>query len=213
MEKQGWWEELPPAVQQVLGSYLLQTQSELHRLDSAFHEQFADAQWPDCLQLVENYCLKRFDLIANQLLFASVSADPTSLNPLYEQYLELTKEKGLKFLSEALHPLRSDLREDFLSRITLKLGARKLKWLAEAKEAKIEAARKLISQADQLSASEKEDFGNAVADLAKESPRTAGAVEKFKRYSAKVGKAIGEDIRKIVVEAVSETVKKLLSGS
>ena len=77
-------------------------------------------------------------------------------------------------------------------------------------QAKIEAARKLISQADQLSASEKEDFGNAVADLANESPRTVGAAEKLKQYSAKAGKAIGEGVWKIVVDVASEAAKKIL---
>ena len=81
---------------------------------------------------------------------------------------------------------------------------------AEAQEAKIEAARKLISQAEQLSASEKVDFGNAVADLAKESPRTAVAVEKLKQYSAKAGKAIGEGVWKIVLDVASEAAKKIL---
>lgn len=76
--------------------------------------------------------------------------------------------------------------------------------------AKVEAARKLISQADQLSASEKEDFGNAVADLAKESPRTAGAVEKLKRYSGKAGKVIGEGVYKTAVDVAAEIVKKSL---
>ncbi len=127
-------EEFPPAIRQAFGSYILQAQSEVHRLDSEFHERFADTQWPDNLKLIDEYCLKRFDLCASQLSFSSVSDDPTSINPLYEQYLDLVKGKCLKFLGEVLHPLRSDLREEVLSQMGLKLSARKLWWLADAEQ-------------------------------------------------------------------------------
>ena len=60
-------EEFPLAIRQAIGSYILQAQSEVHRLDSEFHERIADTQWPNILKLIDDYCLKRFDLLAGQL--------------------------------------------------------------------------------------------------------------------------------------------------
>ena len=131
----------------------------------------------------------------------------------------LRADLALSAMSDLLHYLLVANCDDSSKRFDLEREIKKSdEWVklaqgliepAEA-QAKIEAARKLISQADQLSASEKEDFGNAVADLAKESPRTAVAVEKFKKYSAKAGKAIGDGVWRIVLDVGSEAAKKIL---
>jgi len=77
-------------------------------------------------------------------------------------------------------------------------------------ETKIAAAKELISLADTLSLKEKEDLGNAVSDLARQSPRTEVAALKLKKYTAKAGKAIGEGIWRIALDVATEAAKKIL---
>ena len=73
-----------------------------------------------------------------------------------------------------------------------------------------EAAKELISLADNLSPTEKEDFDNTVGDLMKEGPRTGVAAEKFKRYCKRAGKAVGDGVWKIVIDVASEAARKIL---
>lgn len=77
-------------------------------------------------------------------------------------------------------------------------------------EKRLEAAKELIDMAENLSPTQKEDFGKAVGELVKEGPRTGLAAEKFKRYSKQAGKAIGEGVWKIVIDVASEAAKKIL---
>ena len=130
---------LPPNALEAVERYATEVSSELHRFDSQFFDQFSDASdWQTQLALLEAYCLSRFDLMAEQMLFLSVSPDAVAINPLYEKCLNrVSEEKFLPFLSTVLNPLRADLREDVISRINLKLTAKKLTWLAEAKTAQL----------------------------------------------------------------------------
>jgi hypothetical protein len=127
-----------PVAKNVLNAakrYALQAGADLQRFDSEQFERLAHIDdWQVWNDLLEEYCVRRFDLFAEWMLFASVSPDPLALNPLYEKYLLHTINQGMRpWLSEVLEGLRADIREEVTSRINLRVTARKLYWLAQAK--------------------------------------------------------------------------------
>ena len=85
----------------------------------------------------EEYMLKRFDLCADQLLWVSDSPDPMAINALFGGYLDKFEDRALAHACEVLH-VYALMYGDAISRIALKLSARKLLWLAEAKQRKAE---------------------------------------------------------------------------
>jgi hypothetical protein len=123
------WEGLPREAREALSRLSLECRGEVLEFDKVFQEKFAETA---SLDLLEKYCLGRFDLCADQLLIVSNSADPTSLNPQYQSYLDILQQKGRAFLTNALRTMRFDVREEIISRIALKLSSRKLHWLREA---------------------------------------------------------------------------------
>lgn len=75
-----------------------------------------------------------------------------------------------------------------------------------------EAIYELIEFSDKLSDTEKADFKDSVNNLLVQSPKTNTAVVKFKTYAQKTGKEIAGGIKDIIVDVVSETVKKAIWG-
>jgi hypothetical protein len=61
-----------------------------------------------------------------------------------------------------------------------------------------------------LNDSEKEDFKQAVTELTKDTPKAKVATQKFKIYSAKVGKQIGDAVKEITINIAAEAIKKIL---
>lgn len=84
--------------------------------------KFSADEWANGL---EEYMLKRFDLCADQLLWASDSPDPMAINALFGGYLDKFEDRAVAYASEVWQCQRSDLREDAISKIDLKLSARK----------------------------------------------------------------------------------------
>ena len=125
---------LPPHLLRKVERYAAEMKAELERFDSRFLAEFADtSDWRVGFDLLESYHSGRFDLIAEWLLFLSVAPDSGFINPLYENYLSLViEEKSLPHLLTAQRPVRDDIRDDIVSRIKLKLEAKKLHWLADA---------------------------------------------------------------------------------
>ncbi len=122
---------LPQGARELMEHYALTLHAELQQLDSNYQSRIADATWPENIDLLKQYCLERFDDRAQALLFTSISSDTGSINPLYEQYLDMAEEKTLEFISVVLQKFPS-LKEDVTSWVTLKLSSRKLHWLAHA---------------------------------------------------------------------------------
>jgi hypothetical protein len=80
--------------------------------------------------LVERYFLARFDLFASQLL--SVASPATTHGEAhYERYLNEFYEMERAQLRRLLPEMRSDVREEIISRISLKLSGRRSHWLRE----------------------------------------------------------------------------------
>ncbi len=71
-----------------------------------------------------------------------------------------------------------------------------------------EAANELIDFAEQLSESEKVDLKKSIGDLIQDTPKTAIAEVKFKKYALKAGGEIAKGLKDILIDLVSETVKK-----
>lgn len=122
-------EELPQAARGAVSQLVLETDAERLEFDRIFQEKFAETP---SLDLLERYCLGRFDLMADRLLITSVSVGSISINPQYEAYLDAVQQRVAGFAEHVLQALRADVREEILSRIRLKLSSRKLYWLREA---------------------------------------------------------------------------------
>jgi hypothetical protein len=79
-------------------------------------------------------------------------------------------------------------------------------------EAKIKAARDMADELDELSQEERERLKGTLDDLTRNTPQTEVAVVRFKKLMTKAGKAGANAMRDIVVNIVSEAVKKALLG-
>jgi hypothetical protein len=92
--------QISTEVLKALGRYVLQVQADLKELDSDFQQRFADAHWPDNLEIIEEYTLNRFDVCARYLLPTAVSPEPNPINPGFSRHLDsvergaATKEHG-----------------------------------------------------------------------------------------------------------------------
>jgi hypothetical protein len=75
-------------------------------------------------------------------------------------------------------------------------------------QAKKDAARELVDELDELSHEEREALKGSFDDLMSSTPKTEVAVTRTKKLIAKLGPAVGETIKKIVVEIGSEAAKK-----
>lgn len=77
-------------------------------------------------------------------------------------------------------------------------------------EEKQKAAVQLIEEIEGLSASEREMLKGTLPDLFRETPRSKVAVFQFNKLVAKVAKAGGDILRKLVIDIASEAIKKSL---
>ena len=76
----------------------------------------------------------------------------------------------------------------------------------------LDAARELADLSENLSTNDKETLKRNLDDLVTESPRTKVAELQFKQLMKKGGKDVYEGLKAILVDIVSETVKKSLFG-
>jgi len=79
-------------------------------------------------------------------------------------------------------------------------------------EGRLEAAKELADLLDHLDPKEIEDLKKSLDDLVKDGPRTVVATTKFKRIVSKTGPEIYQGFKDILVDVVSETVKKAIWG-
>ncbi len=76
--------------------------------------------------------------------------------------------------------------------------------------AKLEAAKLLIEEDDQLGLDEKGILNSVLSDLIVDTPRTQLAVARFKRITSKALSITGDGLKNIFIEICSEAVKKAL---
>jgi hypothetical protein len=121
------WNRLTPELRQAVSRLSLEHRAETLELDTIFQEKLAET---GSLDLVERYFLARFDLFASQLL--SVASPATTHGEAhYERYLNEFYEMERAQLRRLLPEMRSDVREEIISRISLKLSGRRSHWLRE----------------------------------------------------------------------------------
>ena len=75
-------------------------------------------------------------------------------------------------------------------------------------EAKLKAAKDLSDELDNLSPAERETLKKSIDDIVCETPQTTVAVSRFKRLVAKAGKPAADAFRDILVDILSEAIKK-----
>jgi len=78
--------------------------------------------------------------------------------------------------------------------------------------ASLEAASELVDDLDALSADEKQQLKDSFPDLVRETPKTPVAEGRFKRLTKKAGAEAVGGMRAILVDVVSEAVKKSIFG-
>jgi len=78
---------------------------------------------------------------------------------------------------------------------------------------KLEAAREMIMELDELTPEEKDKLDNSLDDLVSETPKTEVASLRFKKILKKLSKDSYEGIKTIIVDVASEAIKKSLFKS
>ena len=78
--------------------------------------------------------------------------------------------------------------------------------------ASLEAASDLVDDLDTLSQEEKQQLKESFPDLVRDTPRTAVAESRFKRLTKKAGSETVWAMRSILIDVVSEAVKKSIFG-
>lgn len=79
-------------------------------------------------------------------------------------------------------------------------------------ERRLKAARDYAHEIAELSDEDKNVLDESLDELVKDSPQTDLAATRFKRLMAKVGREAAETFRKLLVDIVSETAKKVIWG-
>lgn len=76
----------------------------------------------------------------------------------------------------------------------------------------LEAANELADELESLTLEEREQLKNSFPDLLRNTPKSAVAEIRFKKIIKKVGSDAYDGLKTILVDVVSETVKKSLFG-
>lgn len=79
-------------------------------------------------------------------------------------------------------------------------------------ERKIAAAVDLVKTGGKLSLAEVDQFQSDLTEMVKDSPNTQAASVRFKKIMGKVGTTGANGVRDIVVDVLSEAVKKAIWG-
>lgn len=80
-------------------------------------------------------------------------------------------------------------------------------------ETSLMAAKEFAEDLDNITPEEQETLKKSLDDLVKEGPRTVVATSRFKRIVSKAGTGAASTFRDILVDVVSESVKKGIWGS
>lgn len=77
-------------------------------------------------------------------------------------------------------------------------------------EARLKAAKELSDELDDLSLEERETLKKSLDDIVRDVPQTTVAATRFKKILAKAGPVVADSFRKILVDVLSETAKKII---
>lgn len=76
----------------------------------------------------------------------------------------------------------------------------------------LNAAKELADILDEISEEDREELKKSLDDIVRDTPRTVVASTKFKRVLSKTGPEIATGFKNILIDVVSETVKKTIWG-
>ena len=79
--------------------------------------------------------------------------------------------------------------------------------------AKIEAAKELADELDELTTADREKLKDAMNDLSSDTPRTELAAHRYKRIAHKLSRGAGSALASVVTEIATEAAKKIIFGS
>jgi hypothetical protein len=79
--------------------------------------------------------------------------------------------------------------------------------------ARLEAANELVMELDMLTDSEKSELSKSVEDMVKNGPNSQVASKKYLRLMSKAGKEAATMMRDIIVDILSEAIRKSVFGS
>jgi hypothetical protein len=79
-------------------------------------------------------------------------------------------------------------------------------------EQRLAAAKQLIEESGKLTQEENAQFEESLQDLVRQTPKTPLAVSRFNKFMAKAGNAVATGTRDILVDVLSEAVKKQIWG-
>jgi len=77
-------------------------------------------------------------------------------------------------------------------------------------EIRMAAVKELADEIENLDESEKEQLKGSIKELIMEGPKTSLAISRYKKLMGKAGKFAYEEMKTLIVEIVSSTVKKSL---
>jgi hypothetical protein len=80
-------------------------------------------------------------------------------------------------------------------------------------KASLDAAQELADELEHLNAEERQQLKDSLPDLLKDTPRTAVAETRFKKLMKKAGAEAFNAMRSILIDIVSEAVRKSVFGS
>jgi hypothetical protein len=75
-------------------------------------------------------------------------------------------------------------------------------------EKRLAAAQELVNEMEKLTENDRRILTESVEDLVHETPNTPTAVIRFKKLAAKAGSAAAEGLKSLLVDVLSEAVKK-----
>lgn len=78
--------------------------------------------------------------------------------------------------------------------------------------ARLEAARELADDAEELDGDERDQLKKTLDDLVNDTPRTQVAAQRFKRLAARAGAETAGGLKEVLVGVVSEAARKVIWG-
>ena len=77
-------------------------------------------------------------------------------------------------------------------------------------QTRIETAIQLANELENLDANDKNLIASTITDIVHDGPKTTEAATRFKKIMIKAGSGAAESMKKLIIEIVSETAKKVI---
>jgi hypothetical protein len=127
-----------------------------------------------------------------------------------EDFCSLCGQPTITACKKCATPIRGYLRDSYPTPYLIPSFCYKCGAAYPWTETKISVANEMTRELDQLSEEEKKQLASSLDDLVRESPKTTLAANRFKKLMTKAGAVAAESFKKVLVDVVSETAKKIL---